>query len=255
MLKRVIGRLYKDYLPPALLIIILLSCWEVAVRLFSVPRYILPAPSKVISLIFVKQGLLLQHTLVTLGEIGVGFLVALVVGVGLAILLFHFTILERAIYPFVIASQTVPVFAIAPLLIVWFGYGLMPKVFMAALIVFFPIVVNTIDGLKSADEDTVNLLKIMKASRLSILLKVRLPAALPFIFSGAKIGVAVSTIGAVIGEWVGSTRGLGYLMIHANAQLQIDLIFAAIFYLSIMAVGLFGLLSLIEWLALPWKRV
>ena len=255
MFKKVMRQLYKDYLPPALLVILLLTCWEVAVRLLSVPHYILPAPSRVINTILAKQGLLLGHTLVTLGEIGVGFLIALVVGVGLAILLFHSSILERAIYPFIIASQTVPVFAIAPLLIVWFGYGLMPKVVMAALIVFFPIVVNTIDGLKSADQDTVNLLRIMKASRLSILLKVRLPSALPFIFSGAKIGIAVSTIGAVIGEWVGSTRGLGYLMIHANAQLQIDLIFAAIFYLSIMAVGLFGLFSLIEWLALPWRRV
>jgi ABC-type nitrate/sulfonate/bicarbonate transport system permease component len=225
------------------------------VRLLSVPRYILPAPSRVAGTILSKQSLLFGHTLVTLGEIGAGFALALIVGVGLAVLLFHFSILERAVYPFIIASQTIPVFAIAPLLIVWFGYGIIPKVIMAAIIVFFPIVVNTVDGLRSADEDAVNLLRIMKANRLGILVKVRFPAALPFIFSGAKIGVAVSAIGAVIGEWVGSTRGLGYLMIHANAQLQIDLIFAAIFYLSVMAVGLFGLFSLIEWLSLPWRRV
>ena len=178
----------------------------------------------------------------------------MVVGITLAFLIFHSTTMERTLYPLIVASQTIPVFAIAPLLIVWFGYGLLSKVVMATLIVFFPIVVNTVDGLRSVDQDIVNLMRILKASRWQILWKVRIPGALPFIFSGIKIGVAVSVIGAVIGEWVGSQAGLGFLMIHANAQLRIDLIFAAIVYLSVMAIGLFALTSFVEWLALPWRR-
>ncbi|MGQ9631575.1 MAG: ABC transporter permease [bacterium] len=253
--KRDIPRLYREYLPSVLLILLFLAAWEGGVRLFDVPRYILPTPSRIAYLIAVRQALLIHHTLVTLKEVAVGFTLALGAGVALALLIFHFSVLERALYPIIIASQTIPVFAIAPLLIVWFGYGIIPKVLMTALIVFFPIVVNTVDGLRSVDEDMVDLLRILRANRWTILLKARLPAALPFVFSGVKIGVAVSVIGAVIGEWVGSTEGLGYLMIHANAQLQIDVIFAAIIYLSIMAVGLFGLFALLERLALPWRRL
>jgi ABC-type nitrate/sulfonate/bicarbonate transport system permease component len=203
----------------------------------------------------VQQSLLLYHTLITLEEIIVGFLLAFVLGVGLALLMFHFPVLEKSFYPIVIGSQTIPVFAIAPLLVLWFGYGLSSKVVMAALIVFFPIVVNTLDGLKGADPDEVNLLRILKANRWQILWKVRVPSALPFVFSGCKIGISVSTIGAIIGEWVGSKEGLGYLMLHANAQLQISLIFASLMYLTILGVGLFYLVVFIERWAMPWKRL
>jgi ABC-type nitrate/sulfonate/bicarbonate transport system permease component len=154
----------------------------------------------------------------------------------------------------VIGSQTIPVFAIAPLLVLWFGYGLPSKVVMAALIVFFPIVVNTLDGLKGADSDAVNLLRILRANRWQILWKVRGPSALPFIFSGCRIGISVSTIGAIIGEWVGSKEGLGYLMLHANAQLQISLIFASLIYLTILGVSLFYFVVLMERWVMPWKR-
>jgi ABC-type nitrate/sulfonate/bicarbonate transport system permease component len=190
-----------------------------------------------------------------LEEIIVGFLLAFVVGVGLAFLMFQFPVLEKTFYPIVIGSQTIPVFAIAPLLVLWFGYGLPSKVVMAALIVFFPIVVNTLDGLKGADSDAVNLLRILKANRWQILWKVRVPSALPFIFSGCKIGISVSTIGAIIGEWVGSKEGLGYLMLHANAQLQISLIFASLIYLTILGVSLFYLIVLMERWVMPWKRL
>jgi putative hydroxymethylpyrimidine transport system permease protein len=185
----------------------------------------------------------------------VGFALAFVVGVGLAFLMFQFPVLERTFYPMVIGSQTVPVFAIAPLLVLWFGYGLPSKVVMAALIVFFPIVVNTLDGLKCADPDAVNLLRILKANRWQILWKVRVPSSLPFVFSGCKIGVSVSTIGAIIGEWVGSNEGLGYLMLHANAQMEISLIFASLLYLTALGVGLFYLVVLIERWTMPWKKL
>jgi ABC-type nitrate/sulfonate/bicarbonate transport system permease component len=241
-------------LPSLLLLGVFLLVWEGAVRFFEMPPYILPAPSRIADVLVSERALLWRDTLVTLEEVGLGILLALVVGITLAFLIFHSQVLERALYPLIVASQTIPVFAIAPLLIVWFGYGLLSKVIMATLIVFFPIVVNTVDGLRAVDEDIVNLLRILKASRWQILWKVRIPGALPFIFSGIKVGVAVSAIGAVIGEWVGSQAGLGFLMIHANAQLRVDLIFAAIVYLSAMAIGLFAFASFVEWLALPWRR-
>ncbi len=240
--------------PPAVLLAAIVAGWEWAVRAFGIPFYILPAPSRIARLAVADRGLLLGEAAVTLLEILLGFGIALVVGIGLALLIFASRTVERAVYPLVIASQTVPVFAIAPLLIVWLGYGMLSKVAMAALIVFFPIVVNTVDGLRAADPDAVNLLLILGATPAQVLLKIRAPAALPFVFSGIRIAVATSVIGAVIGEWVGATQGLGFLMIHANAQLHIDLVFAAIAVLSLMAIALFVAASGAEWLLLPWRR-
>jgi putative hydroxymethylpyrimidine transport system permease protein len=240
--------------PPALLLAAIVGAWEWGVAAFGMPFYVLPAPSRILALAVAERALLLDQAAVTLLEIFVGFGIALVVGVGLALLIFSSRTIERAVYPLVIATQTVPIFAIAPLLIVWLGYGLLSKVAMAALIVFFPIVVNTVDGLRAADPDAVNLLLILGATPPQVLMKIRAPAALPFLFSGVRIAIATSVIGAVIGEWVGSTQGLGFLMIHANAQLHIDLVFAAIFVLSFMAVGLFLAVTGLEWLLLPWRR-
>jgi ABC-type nitrate/sulfonate/bicarbonate transport system permease component len=244
----------KRMLYPGILLALFVLFWELMVRHLETPHYILPAPTLILRTLTLQQSLLLHHTFVTLEEIIVGFLLAFVVGVGLAFLMFQFPVLEQTFYPIVIGSQTIPVFAIAPLLVLWFGYGLPSKVVMAALIVFFPIVVNTLDGLKGADSDAVNLLRILKANRWQILWKVRLPSALPFIFSGCRIGISVSTIGAIIGEWVGSKEGLGYLMLHANAQLQISLIFASLIYLTILGVSLFYLVVLMERWVMPWKR-
>lgn len=241
-------------LPPLALLAVILAAWEAAVRAFGIPFYILPAPTRIAGELVTDHALLFAEAAVTLGEVLLGFAIAFVVGVVLALLIFSSRTVERAVYPLVIASQTVPVFAIAPLLVVWFGYGMLSKVVMAALIVFFPIVVNTVDGLRAADPDMVNLLKILGARPGQIVRRVRVPAALPFVFSGTRIAIATSVIGAVIGEWVGSTRGLGYLMIHANAQLHIDLVFAVIVYLSVMATALFWTVSLVEWAALPWRR-
>ena len=241
--------------PPAVLLAAIFGLWEWGVRTFGIPFYILPAPSRIATLLVTERALLAGEAAVTLLEIFLGFGIALVMGIGLALLIFASRTVERAVYPLVIASQTVPVFAIAPLLIVWLGYGMLSKVAMAALIVFFPIVVNTVDGLRAADPDIINLLLILGATPAQVLVKLRAPAALPFVFSGIRIAVATSVIGAVIGEWVGATQGLGFLMIHANAQLHIDLVFAAIAVLSLMAVGLFLAVSGIEWLVLPWRRL
>lgn len=247
-------RIFLNLVLPIVILMAVLVVWERTVHQLEIPHYILPPPSKIVVTLVTEREQLLKHTLVTLQEMLYGFALAISVGIPLAVLMFEFPVLEKAFYPYVIGSQTVPVFAIAPLLVLWFGFGIASKVVMAAIIVFFAIVLNTLDGLKSTDPDTVNLFRILRASRWQILWKVRLPSALPFIFSGAKIGISISTIGAVIGEWVGASAGLGFLMLYANGKLQISLVFAAIFCLAFLGVGLFTLMTLLERLAMPWRR-
>ena len=246
--------MFGRFVIPMAMLLAVLGVWEAAVHILDVPRYILPAPSKIGVTLFAEHAQLLKHTFVTLQEMLLGFALAVSIGIPLAVLMFEFPMLEKALYPYVIGSQTVPVFAIAPLLVLWFGFGIASKVIMAALIVFFAIVLNTLDGLKSTDPDTVNLFRILRATRWQILWKVRIPSALPFIFSGAKIGISISTIGAVIGEWVGAKAGLGYLMLYANGKLQVALVFAAIFCLTLLGLSLFGLMTLLERYAMPWRQ-
>ena len=246
--------MFGKFVVPVAILLTVLGIWEGAVHLFGIPRYILPAPTKIAVTLFAEHAQLLKHTFVTLQEMLLGFALAVSIGIPLAVLMFEFPMLEKAFYPYVIGSQTVPVFAIAPLLVLWFGFGIASKVVMAALIVFFAIVLNTLDGLKSTDPDTVNLFRILRATRWQILWKVRIPSALPFIFSGAKIGISISTIGAVIGEWVGAKAGLGYLMLYANGKLEVALVFAAIFCLTLLGLGLFGLMTLLERYAMPWRQ-
>lgn len=241
----------REAIPPLLILAALFACWEGVVLFYGIPHYILPAPTVIFATIFSSFGLLVSHGLVTLGEIVLGFLLSLVIGFALAATIHFSRTMETALMPLIIASQTVPVFAVAPLLIIWFGYGIGSKVVMTMVIVFFPITINTVKGLRSVDPDILALMKILEANRLQIFFKACVPSALPFIFSGIKIGIAVSVIGAVIGEWVGSTRGLGFLMIHANAQLNVELVFASIFFLSLIGVILYALAGLAERIFTP----
>ena len=240
------------WLPPLLIVVAVLGVWEGYVHIFNVQQWLLPAPSVIAATIGDDMGLLSRHTLVTLEEVLVGFGLALAGGVVVASGIALSRTAERAIYPFVIASQTIPIIAIAPLLLVWVGYGLAPKIIVVALIAFFPIVVNTVDGMKSADPDVVNLMRTLGASRWQIFLKIQVPSSMPFLLSGTKIAIAVSVIGAVIGEWVGSSEGLGYLMIRSKPQFLTERVFAAIAILSAMGVGLFILVGVVEKLTIPW---
>ncbi|MBI4336948.1 MAG: ABC transporter permease [Chloroflexi bacterium] len=226
--------------------------WEALVRLAGTPRWLLPPPSAIFQELVARHAMLWQHTLVTLTEVAAGFAVALAVGIGLAIAISSAKVLERAVYPLVVASQTVPIIAIAPLLLIWVGYDLRPKVIVVALISFFPIVVNMVDGLRSVDPDMVNLLRTLGAGRWQVFRKVQIPASLPFLFSGIKVGVAVSVIGAVIGEWVGASEGLGWLMVQSVPRFQTALVFAAIVILSVMGIALFALAAALERALLPW---
>ncbi len=242
------------WLAPGLLILFALGVWEVWVRVTRTPRWLLPPPSAVARTLVDDRALLLHHAGVTLGEVLLGFGLALAAGVLLAVLIDASEVVARAVYPLVIASQTVPVVALAPLLLIWFGYGLLPKVLVTALIGFFPVVVNTVDGLRAVDRDVLDLLRALGAGRWTRFRLAKLPAALPFVFSGARVAVAVCVIGAVFGELVGSSAGLGYLMTRAAAQFLTARVVASVVLLSAIGIGLFGLVALAERLLLPWRR-
>jgi putative hydroxymethylpyrimidine transport system permease protein len=183
-----------------------------------------------------------------------GFALALALGVAIAIALPLSPLLRRTLYPLVVASQAVPIIVIAPILVIWFGFGIAPKLIVIALICFFPIVVNTLDGLASVDRAQVRMLRTLDASRTDIFRHLELPSALPYLFSGAKIAVAVAVIGAVFGELVGSDAGLGHAIQVGTAQLLTARVFAAVLILSLMAIALFGLVTALERWAVPWAR-
>jgi len=243
----------KTILIPPVLLVVVLGIWEAACRLGGIPAFILPPPSRILLVAVSRAGLLLPHAATTLVEILAGIGLALAVAVPLAVVMHIRPAVERALAPFLIASQAIPVFALAPLLVVWLGYGLASKVLMAAVIIFFPITISLLEGFKSCDRDYRILFELMGAGPLQALRRLYWPWALPYFFAGLKVGVSVATIGAVIGEWVGAQQGLGYVMIQANARLKVDLVFAAIVWLSLMGVGLWALVGVIAKRCLWWK--
>lgn len=247
--------LFRRWAAPGSLLLLLAIVWEIWVRWREVPRWFLPPPSAIAETLVTDRALLLRHAGVTLSEVLLGFTLALVTGVALGAAIEASSVVERAVYPLVIASQTIPVIALAPLFLIWFGYGLLPKVLITALIGFFPIAVNTVDGLRQTDSDILDLFRSLGASRWTQFRLAKLPSALPFIFSGAKIAVAVCVIGAVFGELFGSSQGLGYLLDRSMSQFLTARVFASIALLSVMGVLLFALVALVERLMTPWRRL
>ena len=235
------------------LVAVVIVIWEGACRWFAVPDFILPPPTAVIETTIVKAPLLLPHAGVTALEIVAGIVLSLLIAIPLATGMFAFPSVERALSPFLVASQAVPVFALAPLLVVWLGYGLASKVLMAAIIIFFPITVSLLEGYKNCDREHAVFFDLMGAGFRQKMSFLYWPWALPYFFSGLKVGVTVATIGAVIGEWVGAQKGLGYLMIQANARLQVSLVFAAIVWLSAMGLALWACVGLLEKKVIDWK--
>lgn len=240
------------WLGPALLVAALIAVWQGVVVFFDIPAWKLPAPSAIAAELVVSRALYLKHTWVTLMEVMLGFGAALATGVLLATLIAYYRTLQRAVYPLVIASQTIPIIVIAPLLLIWVGYGIAPKIIVVILIAFFPITVNTVDGLRSVDTDMVNMMRTLGASRWQIFTKVQVPTAMPFLFSGTKIAVTFSVIGAVIGEWVGASAGLGYLTRISVPLFLTARSFGAVVLLAAMGIILFVSVALLERLLLPW---
>jgi putative hydroxymethylpyrimidine transport system permease protein len=241
-----------SWIGPLALLAAGVGAWETAARLGAVENYLLPAPTEVGRALVDDHALLLSDAWVTAQEVLLGFAIAIALGLGLAVVLHLSSLLRRTVYPLVVASQAVPVIVIAPILVIWFGFGMAPKLIVIALICFFPIVVNTFDGLQSVDRDQVKMLRTLNASRGDVFRYLELPASLPYLFSGAKIAVAVAVIGAVFGELVGSDAGLGHAIQIGTAQLLTARVFAAVLILSVMAIGLFALVAALERWAVPW---
>lgn len=242
------------YAPPALLTAALLLGWELAVRGLAVPEWLLPAPSRVLGALLGAAPVLAGHVAATLWVSGLGFGLALALGFGLAFAMDAAPLLRRALYPLLVVSQTVPIVAIAPLLVVGFGFGPLPKVLVVALVTFFPIVVNTADGLQAADRDMLRLLDAMGARYWQTLRLLRLPAALPAVFSGLKIAVTYSVIGAVLAEWIGASAGLGVYIARSLRAYRTDQVFAAALLTSLVTLALFGLTAALERWLIPWRK-
>jgi ABC-type nitrate/sulfonate/bicarbonate transport system permease component len=242
----------KRALPPVALLIAALAAWELYVDLARVPDYLVPGPLAILRSAIDDRDLLLQNALPTLEIALFGFALAVVVGTGLGVLIHLSRALERTIYPIVIASQTVPVLALAPVLVLIFGFTLTPKLVIVALVCFFPITVNVVDGFRSVEPDLVRLVRSLGADRWKVFRTVEWPAALPFLFYGAKVAVTYSVVGALFAEYVGSFEGLGHLMTEKQSQFDIEGLFAAMLVLTLIGVGLFVLVSISERLLLPW---
>ena len=236
-----------------LVVAVLIGGWELYADLGGVDDFILPAPSEIATALWDDRALLWSNLLVTAREVGLGILVALVLGFVLAVALHFSGTLRRSIYPLLVASQAVPIVIIAPLLVVWFGFGIVPKLAIIALVCFFPVVVTTLDALRSVDPDQLKLMRTLDASRWQAFRWAEMPAALPAALSGAKIAVAVAVIGAVFAEYAGSSEGLGHLMLQSIPQLETARAYAAVVLLAAFAVLLFSALALAERRLVPWS--
>ncbi|UPJ76854.1 ABC transporter permease [Bradyrhizobium sp. 187] len=247
MMNRIISCLY-----PASTFVALLLIWYTAVKVFRVPSYLLPLPGDVIQRMREDSWFLLHHSWITICITMGGFLLSIAIGVPLAIALVASPMLERAVMPWLILSQTFPKVALAPLIVVWFGLGLGPKFVITFLVAFFPILISTIVGLRSIEREMIELARSVRANTLQMFFHFRLPMALPNIFAGTKVAIAFSVVGAVIAEWVGANAGLGYLLLQANANLDTTLLFAVLIVLLIIGVVLYYATEFIEQLVIPW---
>lgn len=231
----------------------LLALWQVVVSIGGLPHYILPGPVVVAHTLIARAGLIAAHGLRTLIEILLGLGLGTLLGCATALAMSYFRAARHWLLPALVASQAIPVFALAPLLVLWLGYGMASKIAMAVLIIYFPVTAAFFDGLRRTEPGWLDLARTMGARRWAVLRLIRLPAALPALASGLRVAAAVAPIGAVIGEWVGASAGLGYLMLHANARVQIDLMFAALAALAAIGIALyFGVDALLRRLV-PWQ--
>ncbi|MFC3124525.1 ABC transporter permease [Pseudoroseomonas globiformis] len=238
---------------PLLAALGLLLLWEGFVRWSAVPPFLLPSPLRVADVLVTRWDILWGHALITGSEILLGLLLGTLLGVSVALTLTIWREGRRWLLPLLVASQAVPVFAIAPLLTLWLGFGLASKIAMATIIIFFPVATAFYDGLRRTEPGWLDLATTMGASRLSVLWRIRVPAALPGLASGLRVAAAVAPIGAVVGEWVGASAGLGYVMLQANGRSQTDMMFAALAVLACMAMALWFVIDRILRAALPWQ--
>jgi NitT/TauT family transport system permease protein len=240
---------------PLIGVAVIVLLWQAYTQVFAVSRIVLPSPLDIIAASAARYDILLRETWPTFLESVYGFGLAVAIGIPLAVCVANSRILNLTLYPILVATQSVPKVAIAPIILVWFGLGMESKLAIAFLVAFFPIVVDTATGLQSTPSGLMELARSLRASPVQVFAKVQFPAALPFIFSGAKVAVTLAVIGAVIGEFVGSVSGLGNLLLTANSQLDSALAWAALVWLSILGILLFGAVALAQRLLMPWAEL
>jgi len=239
---------------PLILIVAIFVLWDLVIRIFKIPPYLIPAPWDVAKMLVAEWPRLWRESLFTGYATLGGFGLSILFGIPIAMLIAYSRLVESYVYPLLVFSQSVPKIAIAPLFVVWFGFGIFPKVISAFLLGFFPIVVATVMGFKSMETEMIDLARSMRASRLQMFLKFSLPQALPSIFSGLKVSATLAVVGAVVGEFVGSNSGIGYVLQIANGNFDLPLMFAALFVLSMMGVILFAIVDLAEKIMIPWHQ-
>lgn len=244
----------KTSLPPLALFLMIIATWEVVSYLTQVPAYILPAPSVISRSLLDNSHLLAQHTGTTLTAVAGGLALAVFTAIILAIAMDRWKPLKQALYPILVVSQAVPIFALAPLMMIWFGVGLMPKVLIVALVCFFPLAVNLVEGFSQVNPEAIDLMKVMKADKWMIMKSVQLPTAMPYFFSGLKIAATYSVLGAIIGEWLGARSGLGIYMLRAMNSFRTGDVFASITVVILLSLALFKLVESSSRLAMPWKQ-
>lgn len=249
------GRVAWDLMPAALFLVALLVGWELWVRARDVPSYLLPPPSELWQAFLDQRGTLPAHTRTTLGEATLGLFFAAILGVVLAALIASVPLARRVLYPLLVVSQNIPVLVLAPLLAVWFGFGMTPKVVIVVLIGFFPIAVNTADGLLRADREMIDLVRSMGASRWQVLRTVLIPSAVPSFFAGLQIGAAYAVIGAVIAEWMGASSGLGLFITRSQRAFRTDQIFMAVVLIALISIAFFVAVQLLARLVMPWNQI
>jgi NitT/TauT family transport system permease protein len=243
-----------DIASSAVALLAFLLSWELIVWLLGVPEIVLPPPSSILSALvtIVLSGTVLHHLGVTVSEILAGFVLGATAALILGTLISQFRFVDRIVYPYVIAFQAVPKVALAPLLVIWFGFGIGSKILMTAVIAFFPILVNTVAGLRSVEQDRIDLMVALNASRWQIFRFVRLPTALPYIFAGLDVGIVLSVIGAIVGEFVGANAGLGYLLLVYNADLKIAAVFALLVILAALGIVLHFIIQAVQRRVMFW---
>ena len=242
-------------LPAAAALCLLILLWQFLYQSGAVPAYMLPSPIQVVKALFTDLPTILRHAVVTLQEAFYGLCIGVVLAFVMATLMDHFRILNKALYPIMIITQTVPTIAIAPLLVLWMGFYMAPKITLVVITTFFPITVGLLDGYKSVDKDSIDLMRAMGASKVQIFFHVKLPAALPQFFSGLKISASYAVVGAVISEWLGGFEGLGVYMTRVSKAYAFDKMFAVIIFIVIISLLLMFTVNLIKTISLPWLRV
>jgi ABC-type nitrate/sulfonate/bicarbonate transport system permease component len=248
-----LGRFALDALPPLVVLVALIAAWQIYVDVSGINRVTLPSPSHIFDATIRNRGLLWDHSLVTLKETVLGLGISILVAVGLALLIDAFAPARRALYPLLVGSQTLPVVVIAPLIVFWFGFDLAPKILVITLYTFFPITVAFASGLAATSEEAMVLMRTLGASRLKTLALLKVPQALPYLFTGLRISVTYAMIGAVFAEWSGARSGLGIYIVQMKNSFRTDMVLAAIFLISVLSLGLFVLVGIIEKAVVRWR--